>query len=380
MSIKAHIVSFLSAMAVGGPWRLACEKILVSVAHKHPNSRVVTSFCRHFGLKLIKREGREFSRYAVFETGGRMYCGGEALVAQVSLFYYFFGNITNVHTADEQGMVRLLRRVVRRGDIFFDLGANFGFYSCYVVPLCGRSGEVHAFEPNPSLIPLLRQSRELNHEYGSIYVNAVAVGKETKKYLPLYGTDQIGESSLYAHEWLRRESVTLVPIVTIDEYVNEKRIERIDVMKIDIEGAELDAFRGMEETFQICPPKLILCELTVLPEESDPLRRRSEALGRSSSAADAAQLAEFLRQKGYELWGISADGRLCTWKAPRLTTDCPLALINVAFVRPELQLLRPEIFSCQAQVASVEQATSSRQPGYSGDACAVPIEPLMPAK
>jgi FkbM family methyltransferase len=314
------------------------------LAHKHPTSRTLSILCRHFGGRLIKREGIGLSRLAVFKTGGMMLCSGEPSLAQLSLSYYFFGTITGQHE-DEQRVVQLLRRVVKHGDVFFDLGANFGFYSCYVLPLCGKLGAVHAFEANPSLIPHLRRSVEVNGKYGNIQLNALAVGKESGQVLPLYDPDRIGCSSLYPHEWLNRDSRVLVPVVTIDQYVREKRIERIDVMKIDIEGAELDALRGMEATFQACPPKLIICELTLLPEENDPLRRRSEVSPRASSAADPKELVKFLRQRGYELWQIADDGRLCALQNADLTA-LSLKLVNVAFTRVELKHLRPEVFIC----------------------------------
>jgi FkbM family methyltransferase len=343
MSIKGRTVSFLSEIAVATPLRSTFERTLVSLGHKYPTSRTVESFCRHFGSKLIEQEGNGFARVATFESGGNMFCGGEKRVAPLSLMFYFFGTIWGQHE-DEQPVVRCFRRLVREGDVFFDLGANLGFYTCYTVPLCGKSGAVHAFEANPYLIPHLYRSRDLNGEYGNIHLNAVAVGKESGASLPLYDPGSIGCSSLYPHGWLDQGSRVLVPIVTIDEYIRENRIKRIDLMKIDIEGAELDALQGMEEAFRSCPPKVIICELTLLPEQSDPLRQSPEVLRRASSAADPQQLTYFLQQKGYELWGIAADGRLCTWETPRLTSESPLKLANAAYVLPEMRRLRPEIF------------------------------------
>jgi FkbM family methyltransferase len=346
MSIKGRVVKTLTEIGIAAPWRSAVERALFSLGHKYPTSRSVLSFCRHFGSKLIEREGNEFTRVAIFETGGKMSCGGERTLAELSLFYYFCGTITGQHE-DEQRVVRLFRRLVREGDVFFDLGANFGFYSCYVLPLCGRSGAVYAFEANPYLIPHLRRSIELNRKYGSIHLNALAVGKESGRNLTLYDPHWIGCSSLYPHEWLNRDSKIEVPIVTIDEYIREKRIGRLDVMKIDIEGAELDALQGMEETFRVCPPRAIVCELTLLPEESSPGRDHPEIRRRASSAADPYQLADFLRQKGYQLCYISDDGRLSAAPGLEPTDDFALKVTNVAFVLPELQRLRPEVFVSQ---------------------------------
>ena len=272
-----------------------------------------------------------------------MLCSGESSLAQLSLLYYFLGTLNSQHE-DERGVLRLLGQLVQEGDVFFDLGANFGFYSSYVLPLCGMSGAVHSFEPNLCLIPHLRQLSEVNGRYGGIHLNAVAVGKESESSLPLYGSDRIGCSSLYPHKWLNHDSAIAVPVVTIDEYVRKNGIIRIDVMKIDVEGAELDALEGMEETLRISPPKLIVCELTLMPEYNDSLRPCAE-VWRASSASDPRRVADFLKERGYELWRIADDGRLRRWEACGMTTDEPLKLINAAFVRPELKGLRSELFA-----------------------------------
>jgi len=334
----------LSDIAIAAPWRSTFERALVSYGHRYPASRTIQSFCRHFGSKLIDHEGSGFARVATFESGGKMFCGGEKQVASLSLMFHFFGTIWGQHE-DEHSVVRLLSRLVREGDTFFDLGANLGFYSCFVAPLCGKSGAVHAFEANPTLIPHLNRSRHLNKEQANIHINAVALGKESGTFLPLYDPDWIGCSSLYPHEWLNKGSKVLVPVTTIDDYVCEKGIKRIDVMKIDIEGAELDAFQGMQQAFQTCPPKVIICELTLLPDRDDPLRQSADVLRRASMAADPQQLIQFLAQKDYELFEIAGDGRLRPWKKVELTTELPLKVTNGVFVVGETQRLRPEIFA-----------------------------------
>lgn len=330
MTLKGRTVDVLSEVAVAGPWRSSFEKALVFLGHKNPSSRTVLSFCRHFGSKMIKREGDSFSRVAVFDTGGRMPCAGDSSLAQMSLFYYFVGTINSQHV-DEQGIVKLLKRFVKPGDVFFDLGANFGFYSSYVLPLCGSSGAVHAFEANPSLIPHLRRLNDVNSAYGGIRLNAMAVGKESGKHLPFYGSDRIGCSSLYPHEWLNRDSVVQVPVITVDDYVRKEGVTRIDVVKLDVEGAELDALKGMKNILSTHPPKLIVCELSLMPQQS-----ATEEVHRDSSAADPLQVAEYLASFGYGLFRIDENGQLHAWTSAELTSDT-LQIVNVAFVHRSAQ-------------------------------------------
>jgi len=330
-TFKGRLMRLAASVAVVGPWRDTIERLACKVGHRYPASRLIVSFCRHLGGRLIQREGERFERVAIFASGGKMRCGGEGRDAPLGALHYFLGTITN-QDEDERAVVALLSLAIRHGDVFFDIGANYGFYSFFVGPLCGTSGVVHAFEANPLLIAHLRGSSELNESHSRIVVNAVAVGSESGKVLRLYDPERIGGSSLYPLDWLNAESSVLVPVTTIDEYRRANSIKRIDVMKIDIEGAELDAFRGMEETFQVCPPALIICELILVSVER--------------SDVDPIKIVDFLEAKGYEARYIrDADGRIGGLVRREDLKRLAQNLINVAFVLSDLKGIRPELFA-----------------------------------
>jgi len=165
-------------------------------------------------------EGASFERIVSLASGGQMYCGADGQIALLNLMHYFTGTLTG-QAEDERTIVSLLNHLVQKGDVFFDVGANFGFYSCYVSPLCGKLGSIHAFEANPRLIPILSRSINLNRTQTNLQLNAVAVGRQSNTYLPFFGTDRIGCSSLHRHQWIDQDSPVLVPVTTIDDYVRE---------------------------------------------------------------------------------------------------------------------------------------------------------------
>src|SRR4029079_10129921 len=103
--------------------------------------------------------------------------------------------------------------------------------------------------------------------------------------------ERIGSSSLHPHEWLSQQKAVLVPVTTIDDYVREHQSSRSAMMKIEIEGAELEAFEGMTDTFRLCPPGIILCELIPL-----------NVTGRAQSSPAPSQMAQFLISRGYEMF------------------------------------------------------------------------------
>jgi FkbM family methyltransferase len=328
-------------LAGAGPWRTIIERSTCEIAHRYPTSRAVLSFCRYFGAVLAEREGDQFERIAVFESGGKMRCSGKSNVGLYCTGYYFAGTILDQDNL-EWPVVKLLRRAIRKGDVFFDIGANIGFYSFFVGPLCGVSGSVHAFEANPILIPHLLGSLDLNKTSSNIIINDVAVGSESGKTLELYDPDMIGASSLLKLPWLNIKNAVSVPVTTIDEYKQAKNVGRVDVIKIDIEGGELEAFRGMEETLKTNSPWLIICEFaSLISSDSQPVDRESA----DSMANQPLRIVELLAAKGYEPHYISdKDGRLAGLVDARRLRQLSQTLINVGFVRPDLKENRPDLF------------------------------------
>jgi FkbM family methyltransferase len=124
--------------------------------------------------------------------------------------------------------------LVHPGDVVVDVGANLGIWSLLAAK---RGGRVHAFEPVPAMAARLRQHVAMNGAE-AIVVNQLAVGAESGS-LPFFAvpTGNTGASSLSSH---RADSVELcVDVIPLDSY-----IDRVDVRKVDVEGAELLVFRG----------------------------------------------------------------------------------------------------------------------------------------
>lgn len=333
MTIKGNVVSALCGLAALPPFTAASERLLLLAGHRYPTSRTVQSFSRHFGARLMDRERERFERIITFDTGGKMHCGADEFAGPPCVMHYFLGTITG-QMEDERPVVRFLERLLRPGDVFFDVGANLGFYSLYVGPLCGKSGAVHAFEANPVLIPHLRRSIALNESTSNIILNDVAVGRRSNEVLRLYDPGRIGNSSFHAHGWLNREKWVSVPVVALDDYASEHAVRRIDAVKIDIEGAELEALQGMERLFEYAPPNVIVCELMPTAVSS-----------RAPSAARPADIAAYLAERNYVMCTFAPQhGYLRLPAASVEFIESHDHVVNVAFVRSLLIGDRPELF------------------------------------
>ena len=138
------------------------------------------------------------------------------------------------------------RRIVRPGFTVLDVGANVGAYTVLFAQWAGPAGRVIAFEPAPASIAGLRRQLQLNGLAGRVDVVEAAVagtvGTASFESDGASGANALGAGAGGAH------TIT-VTTTTIDAFCAERGL-RPDVIKIDVEGAELDVLRGARRTLQ----------------------------------------------------------------------------------------------------------------------------------
>lgn len=139
--------------------------------------------------------------------------------------------------------------------VIFDVGANIGMFSLISATICSL-GTIHAFEPLPYAIAKIEKNRELN-ELANIVINASAVSDiigMIKLSVIFNGTQASLNPSLVHEPDLSRVDASTV---TLDGYVKQHSIDHIDMLKIDVEGAEYLVLRGGLKTLQITKYVLI---------------------------------------------------------------------------------------------------------------------------
>ena len=152
-----------------------------------------------------------------------------------------------------------LRRVLAPGAVFYDVGANIGFFTILGARLVGPRGRVIAFEPVPACARAVARNIELNgFEHAKIRAEAVGAQGGTARLLVVGEASWSHLASTGRHADVREEID--VAVVTIDELVGTDAIPPPDVLKIDTEGAELQAIAGMRETIARHRPAIV-CEL-----------------------------------------------------------------------------------------------------------------------
>jgi FkbM family methyltransferase len=166
-----------------------------------------------------------------------------------------------------EGPYELEEVKLNEGDVVFDCGANMGLFSVMAV---GQGCVSHAFEPMPSSVRLLSKVVSVNP---AIKLVQCAVGDTdgTARFESLQGVS--GEGTLVAEQGKKLQNATIidVDITTIDSYVEQNKIERVDFIKADIEGAERLMLKGAQKTLAEHAPKLSICTYH-LPDDPQVLR------------------------------------------------------------------------------------------------------------
>ena len=152
----------------------------------------------------------------------------------------------------EPATTHLFKESVRPGDVVVDLGANMGYFTLLAARLAGGEGHVYAFEPEPTNFAHLTQNIELNaYRNVTAYQKAVADRfGSTKLFICTYDSghhtiNQFDGIAAYARgrpvtsQWIEIETVPL------DDFLGETA-RHVDVLKMDIEGAEALALDGMQ--------------------------------------------------------------------------------------------------------------------------------------
>ncbi len=149
----------------------------------------------------------------------------------------------------ETAISNLLRRIIAPGDICLDIGANIGWYTTLFQKLVGNEGEVHAFEPVPPIFDRLKHNIKVNEPPKNVRLNNFALGDtETTVDLHIFADLPDGHASIATFDHKEFE-VFPSRMTTLDSYITANGIENVNLIKIDIEGAELMMLKGASKLF-----------------------------------------------------------------------------------------------------------------------------------
>jgi len=152
---------------------------------------------------------------------------------------------------------------IKKGFICLDVGANIGWHTTLMSRLSGTEGEVHAFEPVPPTFADLEKNVSLNKDGAKVFLNNFGLGdEESTAEIHLFKDLPSGHATL-AGKANQASDVFPIRIKTLDSYLEEKNIRRVDFIKVDIEGAEMMFLKGAQKIFEQKRAPVIYMEMTL---------------------------------------------------------------------------------------------------------------------
>jgi methyltransferase, FkbM family len=196
--------------------------------------------CRRLGLSGLPPAGKSLLKPLI---GNRLSVRVEGFDITASLEHRHY--LQALRRGEiESLMARLFTKVIRPGMVVLDIGAFVGWYTLLAARQVGKHGKVYAFEPDPRNYELLAENLRLNRIDARVICLPRAVSDESgMQPFFLHGGDQ-SRSSLIPSRGSCQS--TVVTGVVLDDFLD--RGVKIDVIKMDIEGGEVNALRGMRET------------------------------------------------------------------------------------------------------------------------------------
>jgi FkbM family methyltransferase len=149
---------------------------------------------------------------------------------------------------------QVVTRLVRPGQLVVDVGASIGYYTLIFADLVGPQGKVYAFEPDPTNFALLRRNVRLNH-HRNVVLERAAVADRSGQLTLYLAHENVGDHRIFDYYGDRRG--LSVPCLRLDDRLAG---ERIDLIKLDIQGAEWSALRGMDDVLRKNPGVVVLTE------------------------------------------------------------------------------------------------------------------------
>ncbi len=198
----------------------------------------------------------------------------------------------------EPETIKAIEQNLKKGDVFVDIGANIGAIS---LPVAKRNKvEVFSFEPAPRIFSILEKNQEENN-LNNVHLMRLGL------------SDKVGETDFYEsdrmHGWSGMVKIDSfqkcrVPTTTLDIFAVENKIERIAVLKADVQGWEYFVFKGAEKLLEEKRIDVIVFEF------------ESWAEGNAGLELGAAQ--QYLIDKGYSIFRLNGERVEVTLKSGSL--------------------------------------------------------------
>ncbi|MHC4543150.1 MAG: FkbM family methyltransferase [Planctomycetota bacterium] len=169
---------------------------------------------------------------------------------QISRMIYFLGS----HESEE---TQFIKRIIQPDWVVVDIGAHIGYYTLLAARIIDRKlGHVYAFEPNPGTFEILTHHIKIN-DLAHVTAHNMALGASVGQIEFFLGPSRnTGMASMFPRKIGHGKVAT--QITTLDRFVDTNNLRCIDLIKMDVEGAEVEVLEGARNVLASYLPRLVL--------------------------------------------------------------------------------------------------------------------------
>jgi FkbM family methyltransferase len=209
----------------------------------------------------------------------------------------------------EKHETKLFKTIIEKGMVVVDVGANIGYYSLLAARCVGDGGKVFAFEPDPYNYGLLCKNIEVN-AYRNIIPLKKGVFSKTGKMMMFLDKRNLGGHSLSEANVNKNASI-MIEVTSLDDHFKDKDY-KIDVVKVDVQGSELEVLEGMKNVIDQNEDLKIITEFWPMGIRNSGSSARDFLNRLVESGFDLYQIGEFLKPVDIDYLLRICDGNKST--------------------------------------------------------------------
>lgn len=205
----------------------------------------------------------------------------------------------------ENAETKFIRDTLEAGNTVFDVGANAGFFTLLAAKKVGPQGHVYAFEPSRHEVRLLQRNIAINKLDNVTIINCAVSNTVGVAQFAISSDGALNSLVKTHHPSQKIREWDEVKLISLDYFVEQKGIKKVDFVKIDVEGAEKNVLLGATKLLSNASAPTILCEFCDLT-----------AIGFQSSGSE---LWNTFMDLGFQIFSIaiSSDGNFALVQSPR---------------------------------------------------------------
>lgn len=220
-------------------------------------------FLKHFGVsktlkgiffynyRIFKKQFLDLSKEHILEINGHKFATipNDVGISEELLMF-------QIH---EPLSTKLLTQLLKNGMICLDIGSNIGYYVCLESNAIGNNGKVISIEPSPINFKYLKKNIELQN-ISNIEIHNFACGNENGE-IEFLVSDRSNWSRVATDKFVDVPPDTIlqkikIPMRTVDSFIEEKSLPKLDFIRMDVEGYEVNIVEGMQQTLKKFKPML----------------------------------------------------------------------------------------------------------------------------